>query len=416
MYDDLLQLKKRGRPIRICVIGAGGHQGMGICSQTRLTLGLELVAAVDLDIEKAKKAAQIANQAGSPPVPIISKDYLRVLNYIKPSAFDVVIEATTSIEAAARYVIAILERGIPVVLMNAELDLLLRPLLNKIAKDNNTIVSSDSGDQPGVVGRMADEILSMGLKLKMLGNIKGYLDRYATYQKMIPAAEQRHIDVRQCVSMTDGTKINIEMSILSNSLNARPLIRGMEGPRMKQFTEVLDKFDLSYPGCAVEYILGAKPGGGVFIIAETQNKLQQEYLEYYKRGKGPYYLFYRPYHLCHLETPRAIVNTFLYKKEILKPQGYITNVFTFAKRNIQKGFIIKKAIGSDDFYGMIDTYKNAPDLVPIALLENEGPEYPVLKRRIIRDEPLTWADLDFPETYLWKLYARQEKLLTKNSK
>lgn len=410
MYEDLLQLEKEGKPIRLCVIGAGGHQGMGICAQTRLIPGLRVAGTVDLDIEKAEEATLRSNPIYI-DTPIISNDFRSIL---KSHIFDIVIEATTSVEYGAKHSIAAIEKGIPVILMNAELDLLLRPLLNKIAKDNNTIVSSDSGDQPGIISAMCNEILTMGLKLKMLGNIKGFLDLHAHFQQMIPAAEQRHINVQQCVAMTDGSKVNVEMSILSNAFNARPLIRGMEGPGMKQVTEVLDKFDFSYPGCAVEYILGAKPGGGVFIIAESQDPLQQEYLEYYKRGKGPYYLFYRPYHLCHLETPRAIVNTFLYKKEVLKPKNFLTNVFAFAKRDIQKGFIIKKSIGSDNFYGMIDTYENAPDLVPIALLENEGPEYPVLKRRIIRDEPLTWADLDFPETYLWKLYAKQEKFLNKD--
>ena len=57
---------------------------------------------------------------------------------------------------------------------------------------------------------------------------------------------------------------------------------------------------------AVDYILGAEPGGGVFVVGRCEDSAQMEYLRYYKRGTGPFYLFYRPYHLCHFETPLAI--------------------------------------------------------------------------------------------------------------
>ncbi len=405
MYQELLKLQQNKKPIRLAVIGAAGHQGLGICLQSRLTPGLKLTVAIDLNVEGAKKAALASGHYR----PIVSNDYETVL--AKPDIFDIMIEATADPAAGAKHTIATLEKGIPVILMNAEVDILLGPLLQKIATDNDTIVSSDAGDQPGVLARMIDEIMMFGLTPRMIGNNKGFLLRDATNAKMVSAAKERFLNVSQCVSYTDGSKVNIEMALLANAFNAPPLMRGMEGPKLEHVTQVLDQFDFGYAGCAVEYILGAKPGSGVFVIAETFDKLQRQYLEYYKMGIGPRYLFYRPYHLCHLETPRAIVNAFLFKKRIMYPQGKLTDVFAFAKRDIPSGFKIQRSIGSDEFYGLIDMRDNATELVPIALLENEGSQRPVLKQALSKDQPLKWYDVEIPDSELWRLYQRQEKLL-----
>ncbi len=406
MYQELLKLQQQNTPIRLAIVGCG-HQGTGLALQTRLTPGLKLVAAIDLNVEAARRSVDASGQDRV----IVSNDYETVL--AKPDIFDVLIESSTSIESAAKYVIATLEKHIPVILMNAELDLLLGPLLQEIATDNDTIISSDSGDQPGVVSKMAENILSMGFELRMLGNIKGFLNRYAHFELMKSFAEQHYIDTIQCVSMTDGTKINFEQSLLANAFDAPPLMRGMEGPPLKHVNQVLDKFDFGYAGCAVEYILGAQPNGGIFIVCQSNDPLQQKYLNYYKMGEGPLYLFYQHYHICHIETPNIIAKTFLFGKTIRQSQTKLTDVFAFAKKDIPSGFKIQRSIGSDEFYGLIDMRDNARELVPIALLENEGSQRPVLKQALSKDQPLKWYDVDIPDSDLYKLYQQQEKLLEK---
>lgn len=409
MYKSLRKLQKENRPIRIAVVGAGGSMGKGICLQTRLTPGLKLVAAIDINLDAAEEAAKSSGHLGV----LINSELLPILDEIK---VDVLVEATNTVEFAAKACIAALERKIHVVLMNAEVDLLLRPYLQKIAKENRVVITSDAGDQHGVIARMAEEIQMWGLDLVMLGNIKGFLNRYATIISMVGEAAKRYLNVVQCVAYTDGTKLNFEQALLANGFGMLPWTRGMLGPRCGDVNEVFDKFDfetleaMKHTGC-VDYILGANPGAGVFIIGYCENKLQQRYLEYYKRGKGPYYLFYRPYHLCHLETPRAIANAFLYHKAYLEPQRKLTDVFAFAKENLYKGLTMGHGIGSNEFYGMIDTRKNAKDLVPIALLETENHAKPTLERNLNRDEPLLWSDVDFNDSELFRLYQQQENYL-----
>jgi len=409
MYQKLLELQRKKQPIKIGVVGAGGSMGKGICLQTKLTPGLQLVAAIDINTETAEEAARLSGYSGV----LFNSELFPILDEVK---IDVLVESTNTVEFAAKTCIAALERKIHVVLMNAEVDLLLRPYLQQIAKENGVVITSDAGDQHGVIARMAEEIQMWGFDLVMLGNIKGFLNRYATIEGMQKEAAKRYLNVVQCVAYTDGTKLNFEQALLANGFGMLPWTRGMLGPRCEDVNEIFDKFDfetleaMRHTGC-VDYILGAKPGGGVFVIGYCKNELQQRYLEYYKRGKGPYYLFYRPYHLCHLETPRAIFNEFLYQKSILKPQNKLTDVFAFAKKDLHKGLAIGHGIGSDEFYGMIDSCKNAKDLVPIALLETENRIKPILERNLDRDEPLFWSDVDFHDSNLFALYRQQEKIL-----
>jgi predicted homoserine dehydrogenase-like protein len=65
----------------------------------------------------------------------------------------------------------------------------------------------------------------------------------------------------------------------------------MEGPAAADVREVFGKFDFSRYGSrgVVDYILGAEPGGGVFVVGRCEDPLQQRYLQYYKLGAGPYY-------------------------------------------------------------------------------------------------------------------------------
>ena len=409
MYEKLKKLEAERNPIRVAVVGAGGSMGKGICLQTKLTPGLQLVAAVDINVKTAEEAASLSEYPGV----LFNNKLSQIFREID---IDVLVEATNTVEFAAEACIEALKRKIHVVLMNAEVDLLLRPYLHHLAEENGVVITSDAGDQHGVVARMAEEIQMWGFDLVMLGNIKGFLNPYASINGMRKEAAKRYLNVVQCVAYTDGTKLNFEQALLANGFGMLPWQRGMLGPKCDDVNEVFDKFDFTIlegmrRGGCVDYILGAKPGGGVFVIGYCEDRLQQQYLEYYKRGKGPYYLFYRPYHLCHLETPWAIANAFLYGKKILEPKGKLTDVFAFAKKDLHKGLAIGHGIGSDEFYGMIDNSENSKDLVPIALLETKCETKPILERNLDRDRSLTWRDIDFNSSKLFSLYQKQENYL-----
>lgn len=409
MYTDLLKLEQENREIKILVCGAGGSMGHGICLQTKLTPGLRLVAATDLTTQRAYSGAELGRGLRGGKI-TVSDD---TMSAIQREEYDVLVEATNSVESAAKYCIAALKRCKPVVMMNSEVDLLLGPYLNHIAEVNNTVITSDAGDQYGVLARMIEEIEMWGLKITMVGNIKGFLDKHCTIESKLGEAGKRRLNPTQCVAYSDGSKLSIEMALLCNAFNLRPSVPGMIGPRLGHVHDVFEAFNFDeYKQGVVDYILGAEPGGGVFIIGKCEDKLQQFYLWYYKlHSRPPYYLFYRPYHLCHLETPRAIAKAFLYRKKIMEPTfGKVAEVFAYAKKDLKKGMPIDHGIGCDDFYGMVDLMVLNMG-IPVALLEGEGKDKPILRRSKKKDDLLNWDDVDFPpDHYLLKLFDEQRQM------
>ena len=300
--------------------------GIGIARQIGSTPGMELVFVGDLKESatgKAKEAYQHAcSRRGNvtPGTPFVTHEPLKFLDSSSHlENFDLLVEATNSIEAAALHCLSAFQRRAHVVLMNAEVDLALGPYLARQAECESVTISSDGGDQHGVLMKMVDEIRLWGFDITMTGNIKGFLDRHATPSSMRSEAQKRRLDPIQCCAYTDGTKLNIEMALISNGTGLIPSEIGMQGPEANHVTDVFDLFDfgLKKNQGVVDYILGAEPGGGVFVVGYCDDPLQMEYLKYYKMGNGPYYLFYRPYHLCHLETIHAIVSVALFRNPIL---------------------------------------------------------------------------------------------------
>jgi predicted homoserine dehydrogenase-like protein len=280
------------------------------------------------------------------------------------------------------------------VLMNSEVDLIFGPALVRAAAEHGLICTSCDGDQHGVIKRLLDEITLWGFEPVLAGNVKGFLDRAANPTTIVPEADKRNLDYRMCTSYTDGTKLSIEMALVANAYGLRTAVPGMLGPPARHVSEALDLFDFASiregGSAVVDYVLGAEPGGGVFVVGASDDPYQRDMLEYYKMGKGPFYLFYRPYHLCHVEAMRSVAEAVLDQRPLLQPtRGFRTNVIAYAKTDLHAGDSCD-GIGGYTCYGMIE---NAPpdgttDGLPICLAEDV-----VLARDIARDERITIEDL-----------------------
>jgi predicted homoserine dehydrogenase-like protein len=331
----------------------------------------------------------------------------------------VLVEATNSIVAAYDYCQAAIERKAHCVLMNAEVDAILGYLLRDAAARQGVVVTSDAGDQHGVLSRMMEEIEMWGFEITQAGNMKGFLERHRDLEGTVEVAKKLGLSPVQCLAYTDGSKLNIEMSVIANEYGLIPTVPGMEGPRADKVEDVVNLFDFdSYGGKGrVDYVLGAKQhGGGVYVVGRCDDGFQQGYLNYYKvTNKHPYYLFLRPYHLCHLETPRAVALAALYGKAVCTMKmGRVTDCFAYAKRDLKPGDRVEHAIGSDEVYGLIMEAKpaDAANLVPQGVLDVEGsPERPVIRRAVPKDQPLSWDDVELPASRMAELWEKQKPLL-----
>ena len=375
---------KNKKNIRVGLVGAGS-MGRGIAMQIQATPGLALAWVADLKHEAAAEGARLA------PGSAHGTDCHQLL---ATHPVEVLVEATNSIEAAADSCRAALENKAHVVLMNAEVDLAHGPELAALAAQKGLVLTSDAGDQHGVLATMITEADLMGFDIVQAGNIKGFLDRRATPDSIRDEAAKRNLSPTQCCAYTDGTKLHIEMAVLANALGYLPPEGGMTGPRAKRVEEALTLFDFdSYGGTPrIDYLLGAEPGGGVYLVVTPKKNLPPEqafYLDYYKLNSSPcgkYRLLYRPYHLCHLETPKAILAA-MPGRAILTPRSEkVCEVYAYAKKDLPTGTEIRHAIGSAEVYGLVEPLD--PDKVPIASLEA-----PVtLKSARARDEALQPGD------------------------
>ena len=414
MLEELKKREAEGRFIHVGLAGAGA-MGLGIAWQIGKTPGMRLSFVTDLNQAAAQKAKEVYGKEC-----VVGTDTLAVLQD-KNIPLDVFVESTNAIGAAAEYCLAAIGRKAHVVLMNAEVDLILGPLLRHEAAKQEVVVTSDAGDQHGVLARMMEEIEMWGFDIVQAGNIKGFLNRYATPESLAHEAEIRKLSLDQCCAYTDGSKLNIEMAIIGNEYNLTPFISGMEGPQCATIEQAISLFDFdAYGGKGrVDYILGAKPGGGVYVVGKCDDEFQKHYLWYYKViSKHPYYLFYRPYHLCHLETTRAIALCALYGKAVLTQRhGRVNDVYAYAKKDLEAGTEIKHGIGNDAVYGMVQSAKEADKngQIPQGLIDSTEAatrtKVAVAKKK---DEPILWSDVALPDGPIQRYYERQKQILKRD--
>jgi predicted homoserine dehydrogenase-like protein len=160
-------------------------------------------------------------------------------------------------------------------------------------------------------------------------------------------------------------------------------------------------------GGIVDYVVGSKPGPGVFVLATHDDPKQRHYLNLYKLGEGPLYSFYTPYHLCHFEVPLSVARVVLCGDAVLQPlDGPRVDVVATAKTDLQAGTVID-ALGGYHSYGQAETYdaSRAEGLLPMGLAEGCK-----LLRDVRKDQVLTYADVEVPEGRLVdQLRAEQDE-------
>jgi predicted homoserine dehydrogenase-like protein len=427
-------LKKRaaeGKPIRVGMVGAG-FMGSGCALQiATATPGMELCAIAVRKVERgieafaqtmdrqdvvaaeSQNAIEAAIASGRK---VVTEDPAAMA---RAGGLDVILEVTGSMDYALSGVEAAIETGKHVVLMNAELDGTVGPLLKAQADKAGVVFTNVDGDQPGVQMNLFRFVKGIGVRPVLCGNIKGLQDPARTPDTQRGFAEKWGQNLHMVTSFADGTKISYEQAIVANGTGMRVAKRGMVGidPTNKDPTQPLrpledfvamlaPHIDPSGPGI-VDFVVGARPGPGVFVLGMHDNPRQQHYLNLYKLGAGPYYLFYTPYHLCHFEAPMTIARAALFEDAALAPDGAPkVGVVATAKRDLKAGDVID-AIGGFDTYGEAE---NVPTIVAENLLAMGLAEGAKVLRPVAKGVTLTTADVAVPPgRRIDALYAEQNR-------
>ncbi|WP_338076977.1 NAD(P)H-dependent oxidoreductase [Cellulomonas hominis] len=407
--DTLLRARQAdGRPIRVALVGAG-FMGRGLVNQiTNSVPGMEVVAIAARHPEQGVRAYTEAGRTGvvevdSPAAlaraaaagtPAVTQDH-RVA--VASDAVDVVVDVTGAVEYGARVALDCFEQGKHLVLMNAEVDATVGAELARLADKAGVVYTGCDGDQPGVQMNLYRFVRGLGLTPLVAGNIKGLQDEYRTPTTQKAFAERWGQDPHMVTSFADGTKVSVEQALVANATGMSVHRRGMLGMdhdgHVDELTTRYDVDELRALGGAVDYVVGARPGPGVYVLATHDDPQQRHYLELYKLGTGPLYSFYAPYHLCHFEVPNTVARAFLLGDATIRPLGAPSvEVVTTAKTDLPAGTVLD-ALGGYHYYGQAERadVTRTERLLPVGVAEGC-----VLTRAVPKDATLTYDDVTVP--------------------
>lgn len=439
LYPSLAKRESAQDPVRVGIIGAGKFATM-FMSQIVRTPGMSLDVVCDLDVDKAERnlmvagfeTKQIHNHQHSAP----TKDQVLLTSclddVLNADIVDVVIESTGDPVAGASHALCSIERGIDIVMVNVETDVLVGPLLAQKARKANVIYSLAYGDQPALIVEQVDMVRAMGLEVICAGKGTKYLPAYHQstpdtvwdyYGLTSEEAEQGGMNSKMFNSFLDGTKSAIEMAAVSNATGLIPPADG-----------------LSFPPCSVDElgsVLRPKSEGGVLPrkgMVEVVSSLHRDgteverdlrwgvYVvfeagtEYVKRcfseyglvtdDTGKYASLYRPYHLIGLELGISVASVAIRREPTGTSQSFMADVVSVAKRDLSAGDVLDGE-GGATVWGKIVPARDSLNMkaIPIGLASGI-----VVNQSVTKGETVTWEHVAAPKDQIAHKLRRQMEL------
>ncbi|MVA99691.1 homoserine dehydrogenase [Nitratireductor sp. CAU 1489] len=423
---DLARRADEGRPVRVGVIGSG-EMGTDLVTQAMLMRGIEVCAISTRRPHTARAAIRIAygdeamaREAGTASAVTaaieaggiaITSNELLVTNPL----VDVVIDATGKPGVAADFDLMAMEHGKHLVMMNVEADVTIGCLLKQEADRLGVVYSVGAGDEPSSCMELIEFASALGYSIVSAGKGKNNpLNHDAVPDDYVAEATRRNMNPRMLVEFVDGSKTMVEMAAIANATGLVPDVPGMHGPNADrdEMVQVLiprqDGGILSRKG-VVDYTIGKGVAPGVFVIVEATHPRIIERMDDLHIGTGPYYSFFRPYHLTSLEVLLTAARIMLTGKPDMVPLPRpVAEVCALAKRDLASGETFD-AIGETCYRSFTMTVADAraKKALPVGLLEGGKVLKPVRKGELLT------ADNAAPDpgTRLYALRRRQDQML-----
>ncbi len=367
LVKDLAERNSRDGPIRIGLIGCG-EMGTDIVARTAHMTGIEIAAIANLTPDNAHAAVRLAYGAEGHSCSvsaagkidgIIERRQIAVTDdsclVLDSDLIDVVVDATGIPSVGADIGIRAMRSGKHLVMMNVEADVTVGTYLSDQARRHDVVYSLGAGDEPTACMELIEFVSAMGHRIVVAGKGKNNPLRFdAVPSQYVDEAKRRNMNVRMLVEFVEGSKTMVEMAAIANATGLVPDKPGMHGPNatLDELHSVLvpseDGGILSGLG-KVDYTVGKGVAPGVFVIAEMKHPRIRERMADLKMGKGPYYTFYRPYHLTSLEVPLTCARAMLYGRADMAPLDIpVAEVCAVAKRNLRPGEVLGQ-IGETDY-------------------------------------------------------------------
>lgn len=414
-----------GNPIKVGIVGCG-QMGSGLAHTIGNINGMQVSAIADIDPERGiltlsdmghdkediivTDSRPKAEEALRKNRPVVTPDALLMTRI---QGLEANVEATGVPEIGAGVAYQSIMNRKPIIMLNVETDITVGVFLNNLARKMDSLYTVASGDEPGVCKMLYEQAMLMGFEVVTLGKGKNNpLNYSATPESCREEALSKDMNPKMLSSFQDGTKTMVEMAAVSNATGLLPDTPGMHGPKVELdaltdvFKSKADGGIFSKNGC-VDYSTGAI-APGVFAIVYSEDKRIQKEMKFITRSDGPYYLHFRPYHLCDLETPQSIAEAVLLNEVTVTAESMHSEVACGAKRDLNPGEILG-GIGGPDWHGQIMTYTDscAANAVPIGIGQSAKVTQPISRGEVItRDK----VELN-RDSFVFKLREMQDSLM-----
>ena len=321
---------RAGKPVRVGLVGIG-QMGTDIVVQLAQMQGIELVAAADRTPERMAEAIRIAGiEVRAPQICASAGDMSRAIAAGRLAvtaapdlvctceSVEVVIDATGNPSAGASVALATIAAGKHMVMMNVEADVTVGAYLAHQAELAGVVYTLGAGDEPTAAMELINFVRGLGYPVIAAGKGKNNPFRIdAVPADYADEARQRNMNPRMLVEFVDGSKTMVEMVAIANAAGLAPDVPGMHGPAAPR-DELQDYFCPKEDGGllgkrgAVDFSVAKGVAPGVFVIAEMRHPRVRERMNDLHLGPGPYYSFFRPYHLTSLEVPLSAAAAVLF--------------------------------------------------------------------------------------------------------
>lgn len=423
----LQQRAAEGNPIRLGLLGCGSMGG-DLLDQMRLIDGMSICAIADRRPEKIfqqlldagvdkeniveiQSSHQILSCRETPKIAITDD----LDSVARAEGLEAIIDATGKPSVGAIHGLTALRHGKHLIMMNVESDVTVGTLLHREAKTNNVVYSLGAGDEPSSSMELVNFVQGMGFEVIAAGKGKNNpLVPCTNPQQLEAEAKRKRMNPRVLSEFVDGTKTMVEMTALANATGFLPDVPGMHGKdvALEHLHEVYIPEEaggiLKRRG-VVEYSVGKGVAPGVFVVAHIDSPRLCARMDYLALGRGPFYTFFRPFHLTSLEVPLTCARAVLFGVSDMHPRSTpVAETTGRAKRDLAVGEILD-GIGETCYHGWMQSREDTREYasVPLGLLEGSK-----VKRPIKQGELLCYSNV-MPNSAeaIVRLRAEQDKLL-----
>jgi predicted homoserine dehydrogenase-like protein len=389
--NALRKLEVENSHIKVAMVGAGSMAKAVAYQLCKYTPGMVLVAIANRHTAKAKTVFEAAGLRDSEEVQTISELEKNIrlgvpsvcnnpLLLTQASNIDVIVEVTGTVEFSAKVTMNALKRKKHVILINSALDATVGPILQVYAHRSGMVLTNTDGNAAATTMLLYRHVKSLGFDPVFCGNIHAGQSSYLS---------QISVETLKC----------FDQAMLANATGMQ--LPEQDGYAPYTFADrnnsgigVLGSDErIDYPDVAAR-VEALDPCAGVFILAKTNDPVQQAYLSKYKLEGYPLYLFKLPFQMAHFEVANTVAKAVLFKDASISPIGRpFVEVVAAASRDINAGEILDGITGNHTF-GLC---RNAEDVQSMNFLPIGVAENCIIKRNVAKDQILTYDDVILPE-------------------